>query len=83
MRKQFSAAVLANPPQVIVVTSALVFYDNGPGEYRKLDRWPAFESFLADDYTLEAEWRPTRTTRWWSREEMPAGYRIYVLRARH
>ena len=77
-REQFSAAVLANPPQVIVVTSPL--HIDGPGDYRKLDRWPAFESFLADDYTLQTEWSPTRTARWWSREETPASYRIYVLR---
>ena len=38
----------------------------------KLDRWPAFKAFLADDYTLETEWTPSRTARWWSREETPA-----------
>ena len=78
-RERFSAAMLASPPQVLVVTSAL--YVDGPGEFRKLDRWPAFQSFLAEDYTLETEWSPSRTARWWSREETPASYRIYVLRA--
>jgi hypothetical protein len=68
-------------PQVIVVTSRLYladpdYYDN----YAKLDRWPAFKSFLADHYTLQTQWTPTHTERWWSREEKPAGYRIYVLR---
>jgi hypothetical protein len=77
-RSQFAAALLANPPQVIVVTSHL--HIDGPDGYRKLDRWPAFEILLADDYTLSTEWTPTRTNRWWSREELPAGYRIYVLR---
>jgi hypothetical protein len=80
-RASFSAAVQANPPQVIVVTSPL--HLDGPDEYRKLDRWAAFQSFLADDYTLQTEWSPSRTARWWSREETPAGYRIYVLRSRH
>jgi hypothetical protein len=80
-RNQFSAAILANPPQVIVVTSRLYLanpdtYDN----YAKLGRWPAFKSFLADHYTLQTQWTPTRTERWWSREEYPASYRIYVLR---
>ena len=42
--------------------------------------WPAFKAFLADDYTLETEWTPSRIARWWSREETPASYRIYVLR---
>jgi hypothetical protein len=77
-RSQFAAALLANPPQVIVVTSHQ--HIDGPDGYRKLDRWPAFEILLADDYTLSTEWTPTRTNRWWSREELPAGYRIYVLR---
>jgi hypothetical protein len=77
-RQQFSAAVLANPPQVIVVTSPM--HIDGPGDYRKLDRWPAFKAFLADDYTLQTAWTPSRTARWWSREETPASYRVYVLR---
>jgi hypothetical protein len=77
-RERFAAAMNTSPPQVLVVSSAL--YVDGPGDYRKLDRWPAFQSFLADEYTLETEWSPSRTARWWSREETPAGYRIYVLR---
>jgi hypothetical protein len=78
-REQFSRAVLANPPQVIVVSSRL--YLDNLEDYRKLDRWPSFASFLADDYALQTQWWPTRTEHLWSREEMPAGYRIYVLRA--
>ena len=79
-QERFFAAMNASPPQVLVVTSAL--YVDGPGEFRKLDRWPAFQSFLTNDYTLQTEWTPSRTARWWSREETPASYRIYVLRAR-
>jgi hypothetical protein len=79
-RERFATAMNAAPPQVLVVSSAL--YVDGPGEYRKLDRWPAFGNFLAENYSLQTEWSPSRTARWWSREETPAGYRIYVLRAR-
>jgi len=78
-RESFSAAMNASPPEVLVVSSAL--YVDGPGEYRKLDRWPTFGRFLAEDYTLQTEWSPSRTARWWSREETPASYRIYLLRA--
>ncbi len=78
-RAQFSRNLLAHPPQVIVVTSPL--YLDTLDDYRKLDRWPAFASFLADRYILRTQWSPTRTERWWSREEAPAGYRIYVLRS--
>ena len=41
---------------------------------------PPSRAFLADDYTLQTEWTPSRTARWWTREETPASYRIYVLR---
>jgi hypothetical protein len=77
-RERVAAAMNASPPQVLVVSSAL--YVDGPEDYRKLDRWPAFRSFLANDYTLQTEWSPSRTARWWSREETPASYRIYILR---
>jgi hypothetical protein len=80
-RDQFSAAILAHPPQVIVVTSRLYLGDpNHYDNYAKLQLWPAFASFLATRYTLQTEWTPTRPERWWSREEKPAAYRIYVLR---
>jgi hypothetical protein len=78
-RREFSAAIRAHPPRVIVVTSHL--HIDGPDEYKKLERWPEFEAFLKSDYTLDTEWTPSRTARWWSREETPAGYRVYVLRA--
>ncbi|GAC1422489.1 MAG: hypothetical protein NVSMB62_18220 [Acidobacteriaceae bacterium] len=77
-RAAFSAALLADPPQVIVVTSHL--HMTGPENFGKLARWPAFATFLSTRYTLATEWSPTRTERWWSREELPAAYRIYSLR---
>jgi hypothetical protein len=76
-RARFSAVLAANPPQVIVVTSHL--HIDGPDNFQKLARWPAFSNFLATRYTLQTQWSPTRPARWWSREETPASYRIYVL----
>ncbi len=67
-----------HPPQVIVVSSWL--HISGPGNFQKLDRWPAFEQFLAQHYRLDIAWSPDHPMRWWSREEMSASYRIYVLR---
>lgn len=78
-RQWFGADLLANPPQVIVVSSWLHF--DGPGDYQKLYRWPALENFLSTRYTLQTEWTPFRTNKWWGREETPASYRTYVLRA--
>ncbi|MDP9040326.1 MAG: hypothetical protein M3O02_13825, partial [Acidobacteriota bacterium] len=77
-RAAFFAALLAHPPQVIVVTSHL--HMTGPDDFRKLARWPAFADLLAARYTLINEWSPTRTERWWSREELPASFRVYTLR---
>ncbi len=80
-RADFAAAILAHPPQVIVVTSHL--HIDGPDNFQKLARWPTFAQFLATCYTLQTQWSPTRTARWWSREETPASYRIYVLSPNH
>ena len=77
-RRQFSAALAVNPPQVIIVTSHL--HIDGPDNFEKLACWPAFANFLASRYTLQTQWSPTHPARWWSREEIPASYRIYVLR---
>ncbi len=77
-RARFSEALRGRPPKVIVVTSWL--HIDGPGEYRKLERWPAFAEFLARDYTVAVEWKPTRPEKWWSRPVWSNGYRIYVRR---
>jgi hypothetical protein len=77
-RAQFFNVILAQPPEVMIVTSHL--HIDGPDNFEKLALWPAFADFLAQRYMLRTEWTPTRTARWWSREETPASYRIYVLR---
>jgi hypothetical protein len=77
-RKTFGDEVFGHPPRVIVVSSWL--HIDGPDDYKKLDLWPAFKTFLAQEYVLETEWKPTRSRRWWGREEMGHGYRIYVLK---
>ena len=78
-RTEFRDKVFAHPPQVIVVSSAL--YVDGPGDYQKMPRWPELQAFLARDYRLDTDWKPTHTERWWSREELGPSYRIYVLQA--
>lgn len=75
-RARFLGAVEARPPEVIVVVSSL--FPSGPGEYRKLARWPEFASWLAARYRLCAQRTPA-PVRWWGRVEQPPGYRVYVL----
>jgi hypothetical protein len=77
-RQQFADDIFAHPPRVIVVSSRL--HMQGGENFDKLTRWPELATFLATRYTLATEWHPTRPALWWSRAEMPASYRIYVLR---
>ena len=78
-RSQLTASFATNPPQVLIVTSPLYLGGDDADQYRKLTRWPEFASFLATHYTLATKWRPTHSNLWWSRPEIPASYRIYVL----
>ena len=77
-RTSFSGAVEARPPEVVVVSSYL--YMDGSNGYEKLRRWPWIDDWLAENYRLDTDWVPGRRTRWWSQEETPAKYRIYVRR---
>jgi hypothetical protein len=77
-REQFRRDITRNPPRVIVVSSWL--HIDGPGDYRKLARWPEFAEYLSTKYQLETEWTPGRPNHWWSRKQSPDGYRIYVLK---
>ena len=79
-RATFVEGVSKRPPEVVVVSSWL--HMDGPDGYGKLAKWPWMEAWLAGEYRLETEWRPGRTARWWSREEVPKGYRVYVRKAR-
>lgn len=77
-RAIFSAALLAHPPRVIVVTSHL--HIDGGENFSKLERWPQLTSYLATHYSLATEWHPSHPNLWWSHPETPASYRIYLLR---
>ena len=77
-REQFSKAIAANPPQIIVVSSWL--HIDGPDNYMKLAKWPEFADCLSKNYSLRTDWVPSRPDHWWSRQQWPNGYRIYVLK---
>ena len=76
-RAAFLRQITATPPFVLVVTSPL--HIDGPGNYAKLGLWPDFRDLLASRYCLRQDWVPTRQQRWWSRAELPAGFRVYTL----
>ncbi len=78
-RATFLTQITQTPPSVIIVTSPL--HIDGPGNYAKLDLWPEFRDVLVTRYCLVQDWSPTRPQRWWSRPQMPAGFRVYTLRA--
>ncbi|QHS51901.1 glycosyltransferase family 39 protein [Edaphobacter sp. 12200R-103] len=78
-RRQLLEAIEEDPPKVIVVSASL--HLDRLGNYRKLERWPEFSGVLSQKYLLKTEWSPHRPNHWWSREQWPDGYRVYVLRA--
>jgi hypothetical protein len=77
-RRQLLQVIETNPPKVIVVSAGL--HIDGPGDYRKLERWPEFSEVLSLKYLLKTQWSPNRPNHWWSRKQWPDGYRVYVLR---
>lgn len=74
-RARFWQELRNNPPDVFVVSIGLYPDDiSGVADYRKLDLWPTFSTFLKSNYR-----------RYTDREFMPkasgvSGYRIYVRR---
>jgi hypothetical protein len=76
-RRRFLHDVETKPPLVFIVVSG--FFLDGTSGYRKLDAWPEFEQWLNAHYTLEVERTPPHLVRWWSRPQLPAGYRIYLF----
>jgi hypothetical protein len=75
-RKKFWTDLQRTPPQVIVVTAPL--FPDGPGNYAKLAAWPEFDELLRQQYSLHIQRTPTAPVKWWSREQVPEGYRIYL-----
>ncbi len=76
-RREFLSQVTAKPPVAFIVVTGYVFDENG---YSKLDTWPAFQQWLNAHYTLKAERTPPHMVRWWSRPQLPEGYRLYALK---
>jgi hypothetical protein len=74
-RSAFQQALLIHPPRFFIVTSD----ECGPPDllYRKLARWPWLNTWLAANYRLAQEWRPTVTQSWGGRPILPYGFRIY------
>jgi hypothetical protein len=75
-RDKFWRDLQTHPPAVIVVTAPL--FPGGPNNYEKLRQWPAFDQYLRQEYSLHLERSPSIPVRWWSRPEVPPGYRIYL-----
>ncbi|GGA71647.1 hypothetical protein GCM10011507_24060 [Edaphobacter acidisoli] len=76
-REEFHAALLARPPEVIVLSDQ----DCGhPDSFGDIDRWPALEQFIQDDYVLVKQVTPPGPVRWADNSAVPYSYRIYVRR---
>jgi hypothetical protein len=74
-RRKFWGALQANPPKLFIVTDDS--FPTGPGDFRKLERWPQFANYLQHKYFICAQKTPPGMVRWWNRTEPPHSYRIY------
>ncbi|MGB7266151.1 MAG: hypothetical protein WBC92_11610 [Terracidiphilus sp.] len=71
LQSRFLAQVRARPPELIVLSEQ--DWPGGESGYKQLARWPAFASFLAQNYRLETQFNAGPSDL--------AGYRIYVLQS--
>lgn len=78
-RAHFAGAMQTAPPDVVIVGSRL--FPSGPDHFGKLEMWPQFRDLLASEYRLYLEQTPPHRIRWWSRDQNPASYRIYLRNA--
>ena len=46
--------------------------------FSRLDRWPQFQSFVQQNYTLVAQRTPPHKIGWWRHPSPPFSYRIYL-----
>ncbi|HEX4006982.1 MAG TPA: hypothetical protein VHX60_12475 [Acidobacteriaceae bacterium] len=76
MRARFWTAIQQNPPRVFVVMKQ--DFPNGPDTFGKLQRWPEFDAYLQEHYTLAADRMAQHWVKRESRAYPPTGYRIYV-----
>lgn len=77
-RAGFLAEFERTRPKVVVLTDQFCFGETGG--FSKLGRWPQLDGELAERYERGAEWHGSAAMRWWSHDEVPTSFRIYVRR---
>lgn len=78
LRNRFWAEITEHPPRVFVVTSHQCGTSPMNYQYCELHQWPAFDGFLANNYSLYADRIPPLPAEWMGKPAPPFGYRIYV-----
>jgi hypothetical protein len=77
-RRGFLAALERTRPRVLVVSNQ--YCQGGLDSYGKLQRWPALDHLISEQYQLYVDRMPPHNVYWWSRSLRPSGYRIYLRR---
>ena len=75
-RQDFLSTVQQAAPRILVVTDQDCFTMNRG--FTRLDRWPQFLTFVAQNYTLTTQYTPPHTIGWWRHPSPPFSYRIYL-----
>ena len=79
-RHDFLATVQQAAPRILVVTDQDCFTMNR--SFTRLDRWPQFLTFVAQNYTLTTQYTPHHTVGWWRHPSPPFSYRIYLRKTK-
>ncbi len=63
-------------PSILILTGQSCF--RSARTFDRILTWPALADRLTHDYNLHAEWQSNESYKWWSKRELPIGYRVYV-----
>jgi hypothetical protein len=78
-RADFLTAIAQANPRLLVVTDQDCF--TLTRTFTRLDRWPQFTAYVAQNYTLTKQYTPPHTIAWWRHPAQPFSYRIYERNA--
>ncbi len=76
LRQRLFSELARNPPQLLIVTDSVCY--SQPRSFDKYARWPEFQQYLAQHYTLVRERSNLPAEHYWSRTTTPFDYRVYT-----
>ncbi len=79
-RSSFMDSLQRTRPKVIVLSSQYCFADMNGG-YERVKSWPDLATTLERDYHMVYDFIPNQPQKWFSRPQLPAGFRVLVRKS--